>query len=97
MPARVQLSLLLRKCVPGCHHKTGIVLDQADGQTVLQVMERLNIPAEKFSNITIMVNSYPGKPRSVVAEADGITLTKVIGGARTAHAVDVNTRRYLWT
>ena len=97
MPVRVQLSPLLRKYVPGYDHETGIVLDQADGQTALQVMEGLNIPAEKFSNITIMVNSYPGKPKSVVAEADCITLTKVIGDGRTAQADDVNTRRYLWT
>jgi len=80
MPVRVQLSPLLRKYVPGYDYETGIVPDQADGQTALQVMEGLNIPAEKFSNIAIMVNSYPGKPKSVVAEADCITLTKVIGG-----------------
>ena len=80
MPVRVQLSRLLHKSVPGYDHETGIVLDQADGQTVLQVMEGLNIPAEKFSSITIMVNSCPGKPKSVVPEADCITLTKVIGG-----------------
>ena len=97
MPVRVQLSQLLPKYVPGYDHETGIVLDQADGQTVLQVLEGLNIPAEKFSNITIVVNSYPGKPKSVVAEAESITLIKVIGSARIAHAVDVNTRRYLWT
>ena len=79
MPVRVQLSQLSPKYVPGYHHETGIVLDQADGQTVLQVLEGLNIPAEKFSNITIVVNSYPGKPKSVVAETECITLTKVIG------------------
>jgi hypothetical protein len=60
-------------------------------------MEGLNLPAKEISNITDVVNSCPGKLKSVVAVADSITLTKVIGRARTAHAVDVNTGRYLWT
>ena len=78
MPARVQLNPLLRKCVPGCHHERCIVLDQADGPTVLQVVEALNLPAEEPSNITSRVDSSPGKPKSVVAEADCFTQTKVI-------------------
>ena len=80
MPVRVQLSPLSPKYVPDYDHETGIVLAQADGQTVLQVLEGLNTPAERFPNITIVVNSCPGKPKSVVAEAECITLTKVIGG-----------------
>ena len=79
MPVRVQLSLLLPKYVPGYDHETGTVLGQADGRTVLQVHEGLSTPAEKFSNITIVVSSYPGKPKSVVAEAERIHLAKVIG------------------
>jgi hypothetical protein len=80
MSVRVQLSPLLRKYVPGYDHDTGIVLEHTEDHTVLQIMERLSIPAEEFSNITILVNSYPGKPKRVVKEADCITLAKVIGG-----------------
>jgi hypothetical protein len=97
MPVRVQVGPLLRKAVPGYDLEKGIVLDQANGQTVLQVMEGLNLRAEEISYITHMVNSCPGKPKSVALEAGCIILTKRIGGGRTAHADDMNTRRNLWT
>ena len=78
MPARIQLSHILRKYVPDYNHDTGILLEDADGWSVRQIIERLAIPPGEV--VTIMVNSYPASPASTVAEGGSVTLTKVIGG-----------------
>jgi hypothetical protein len=78
MPVCVQLSPLLPRYVPGHDHGTGIFLDQANGRTMLQVLEGLTVPAGKFPNITIVVDSCPENPKSVVAGPEWITLTKAI-------------------
>ena len=53
-------------------------VENADGWTVRQIIAELNIPPEEV--VTIMVNSYPAKPSSVVKDGDSVTLTKVLGG-----------------
>lgn len=78
MPIRVQLSPPLWKYVPGYDHKTGIVLENVERRTVRQIIEELKIPPQEV--YAIMVNSYPGKPNSVVKDGDFVTLTKIIGG-----------------
>jgi sulfur carrier protein ThiS len=78
MPVRVQLSHLLRKYVPSYNSDAGIVLENVDGWSVRQLIEEIKIAPEEV--VTIMVNSYPGKPNSVVKDGDCVTLTKVIGG-----------------
>ena len=78
MPVRIQLSPFLRKYVPAYDHNTGILLENAAGWTVRQIIDELNIPPAEV--VTIMVNSYPGKPASVVEDGDSVMLTKVLGG-----------------
>ena len=78
MAVCVKLSPHLWKYAPGYDHNTGIELKDADGWTVGQIIEELKIPPEEV--YTIMVNSYPGKPRSAVQDGDLVTLTKIIGG-----------------
>jgi sulfur carrier protein ThiS len=78
MLVRVQLSPPLWKYFPGYDHNKGIVLEGVGGRTVRQIIEELKIRPEEV--YAIMVNSYPGKPNSVVQDGDSITLTKIIGG-----------------
>jgi sulfur carrier protein ThiS len=54
------------------------MLKNMDGRTVRQIIEELKIPSEEV--YAIMLNSYPGKPNSVVKDDDSVTLTKIIGG-----------------
>jgi len=78
MSVRVQLGLQLWKYIPGYDSNTGIVLENVCGWTVRQITEALKIPPNEVYQI--MVNSYPGKPQSVVNDGDLIILTKIIGG-----------------
>lgn len=78
MLVRIQLSPPLGKYVPGYDHNKGIELENVHGRTVRQIIEELKIPPEEV--YAIMVNSYPGKPNSVVKDGDSVTLTKIIGG-----------------
>ena len=78
MPVRVQLSHILRKYIPDYNHETGILLEEAAGWSVRQIIDRLAIPPGEV--VTILVNSYPATPASTVEEGDTVTLTKVIGG-----------------
>jgi sulfur carrier protein ThiS len=54
------------------------MLENMDGRTVRQIIEELKIPSQEV--YAIMLNSYPGKPGSVVKDGDSVTLSKVIGG-----------------
>ena len=78
MPVSIQLSHILRKYVPDYDHNTGILLEEATGWSVRQIIERLAIPPVEV--VTIMVNSYPASMASTVEDGDSVTLTKVIGG-----------------
>jgi sulfur carrier protein ThiS len=78
MPVRIQLSHILRKYAPDYDHNTGILLEDAAGGSVRQIIERLAIPPGEV--VTVIVNSYPATPASMVQEGDTVTLTKVIGG-----------------
>ncbi|CAB1060905.1 hypothetical protein D1BOALGB6SA_5672 [Olavius sp. associated proteobacterium Delta 1] len=78
MPVRIQLSHILRKYAPGYNHDTGILLEDAAGWSVRQIIERLAIPPGEV--VTIIVNSYPAALSSTVQDGDSVTLTKVIGG-----------------
>jgi sulfur carrier protein ThiS len=78
MPIQVQLSHILRKYAPDYHHETGILLEDAAGWTVRQIIEHLAIPPGEI--VTVIVNSYPATPASTVQDGDSVTLTKVIGG-----------------
>jgi sulfur carrier protein ThiS len=78
MPVRIHLSHILRKYVPDYDHDTGILLEEAAGWPVRQIIEHLAIPPGEV--VTIIVNSYPATPASTVQNGDSVTLTKVIGG-----------------
>lgn len=53
-------------------------MKNTDGKTVRQIMEELKIPPEEV--YAVMINSYPGKPNSIVRDGDSVTLSKIIGG-----------------
>ena len=78
MPIRVKLSHILRKYAPDYDPDTGIVLEEAGGWSVRQIIGHLAIPPGEI--VTIIVNSYPATPASTVQDGDTLTLTKVIGG-----------------
>ena len=78
MSVRVQLTPPLWKYVPGYDQAKGIVLEEAGGGTVRQIIEELKIPAGEV--LVIMINSYPGKPNSVVQDGDFVILAKILGG-----------------
>ena len=78
MPVRIQLSHILRKYVPNYDHNSGILLEEAAGWSVRQIIERLAIPPGEV--VTIIVNAYPATPANTVQDGDTVTLTKVIGG-----------------
>jgi len=78
MSVRVQLSHILRKYAPDYDHDAGIILEDAAGWSVRQIIEHLAIPPGEI--VTIIVNSYPATPGSTVQDGDTVTLTKVIGG-----------------
>lgn len=54
------------------------MLENMDGKTVRQILEELKIPPEEV--YAIMVNSYPGKPNTLVKDGDSVTLSKIMGG-----------------
>ncbi len=78
MTIRIQLSHILRKYAPDYDHGSGILLEDAAGWSVGQIIEHLAIPPGEV--VTIIVNSYPATPASTVQDGDTVTLTKVIGG-----------------
>jgi sulfur carrier protein ThiS len=78
MTVRIQLTPPLWKYVRSYNQDTGIVLENAEGWTVLQIIEELKIPPGEV--FVIMVNSYPGKPTSVVKDGDFVILAKILGG-----------------
>ena len=78
MTVQVKLSHMLRKYAPDYNHETGILLDEASGWSVRQIIEHLTIPPGEV--VTVIVNSYPATPASTVQDGDTVTLTKVIGG-----------------
>jgi sulfur carrier protein ThiS len=78
MSIRVELSHILRKYVPDYDHDSGILLEEAAGWSVRQLIEHLAIPAGEV--VTIIVNAYPATPASTVQDGDSVTLTKIIGG-----------------
>lgn len=78
MPVHVQISPTLRKYAPDYNEDTGVVLDGAEGQSVRRIIKLLNIPVEEV--LTILINGYPAKLRSVVADGDVVALLKIMGG-----------------
>lgn len=63
--------------MPGYNHNNGLVLENAEGKTVRQLIKELGIPSEEV--YTIMVNYLPSQPRHVVKDGDFVTLSKVMG------------------
>jgi sulfur carrier protein ThiS len=78
MAVRIELSLLLRKVVSHYDEERGIVVKNAEGKTVSQLMEELGIPSEKVFNI--FVNRFPSKPNQILKDGDVVTLGRVLGG-----------------
>lgn len=78
MSIQVQVSPPLRKYICGYDPDTGIVLADRDRCTVAQVIAELNIPPQEV--VSIMVNSYPATPNTVLQAGDSVTLAKIIGG-----------------
>ncbi len=78
MPVRVQLSPPLWKYVSGYDQNKGVVLENVEGKTVREIIVDLKIPLREV--LVIMVNSYPGKPNSVVKDGDFLILAKILGG-----------------
>ena len=78
MAVHVELTMLLRKFVPYYDDDKGIVLEDAEGKTISEIMKELGIPNDKVFNV--LVNRYPSKPSQVVRNGDLITLGRVIGG-----------------
>jgi len=69
---------MLRKYAPDYNHGTGILVEEAAGWTVREVIDHLAIPPGEV--VTVIVNSYPANQASKVQDGDSVTLTKVIGG-----------------
>lgn len=78
MSVQVLLSHILRKYAPDYDHDTGILLEDAAGWSVRQIIEHLAIPPGEV--VTIIVNSYPATWASTVEDGDTVTLTRIIGG-----------------
>lgn len=78
MAVRIELSVLLRKLVPYYDDENGIVLEDAEGKTISELMKELGIPSEKVYNV--LVNRYPSKPSQIVKNGDLVTFGRVLGG-----------------
>ena len=78
MAVYIELTVLLRKFVPDYDDEKGIVLEDAEGKTISDLMKELGIPTEKVFNV--LLNRYPSKPSQVVKNGDLVTLGRVIGG-----------------
>jgi len=77
MAVRIELTVLLRRFVSDYDEEGGILLDDAEGKTIQQLIEQLGIPSEKV--FTIMVNHYPGNPGYIAKDGDHIVLAMTIG------------------
>lgn len=77
MPVHIELSLLLRRYVPGYDEQKGILLANGEGKTIQQLIEELGIPPERV--YTIMTNHYPGERDYVAKDGDHILLAMIIG------------------
>jgi sulfur carrier protein ThiS len=78
MAVHIELTMLLRKFVPNYDDEKGILLENAEGKTISEIMKDLGIPSDKVFNV--LVNRYPSKPSQVVRNGDLVTLGRVIGG-----------------
>jgi sulfur carrier protein ThiS len=78
MAVHIELTMLLRKFVPNYDDEKGILLENAEGKTISEIMKELGIPSEKVFNV--LVNRYPSRPSQVVKNGDLVTLGRVIGG-----------------
>ena len=78
MSINVQVSAPLRKYIPGYDPASGLVLANRDRCTVAQLIADLNIPPQEV--VSIMVNSYPATPNTMLQAGDSLTLAKIIGG-----------------
>jgi sulfur carrier protein ThiS len=78
MSIHVQVSPPLRKYIQGYDPHSGIVLANRDRCTVAQVIAELNIPPLEV--VSIMINSYPATPNTMLQAGDCLTLAKIIGG-----------------
>ena len=78
MSIHVQVSPPLRKYIDGYDPESGLVLTNRGQCTVAQVIAELNIPPQEV--VSIMVNSYPATPNTVLQPGDSLTLAKILGG-----------------
>ena len=78
MSIHVQVSPPLRKYIQRYDPDSGLVLANRDRCTVAQVIAELNIPPEEV--VSIMVNSYPATPNTMLQAGDSLRLAKIIGG-----------------
>jgi sulfur carrier protein ThiS len=78
MSIHVQVSPPLRKYIRSYDPDSGLVLADRDRYTVAQVIAELNIPPQEV--VSIMVNSYPATPNTVLQAGDCLSLAKIIGG-----------------
>jgi hypothetical protein len=77
MAVRIELTSLLRKFVPNYDAEAGILLEDAEGKSIQQIIEELAIPPKKV--FTIIVNHYPGNRSYIAKDGDHIVLAMTIG------------------
>ena len=77
MSVRIKLSLLLQKYVPNYNEDVGIVVANAQGKTIRELIVELGIPPEQV--FTVLVNHLPAQPNRVVKDGDTVTLARVLG------------------
>jgi len=78
VPVLIELSPFLRKYVPNYDPAEGLVLENASGKRVAQLIEELGIPDQEVTSI--MVNRFPSKPSHLVKDGDVIGLLMILGG-----------------
>ena len=78
MSVNVELSLLLRKYVPGYNEDAGVIVDYKEGKTIAHIIAELSIPRDKVFNV--LINRKPSKVNQKLQDGDHVTLSMILGG-----------------
>jgi len=78
MPVYLQLSSILRKYVKQYDPVKGLVLENAQGKRIYEIIQELNIPQEKVTSI--LVNHMPARINTIVNDGDKVALVVALGG-----------------
>jgi len=78
MAVYLHLSSFLRKYVPNYDPTKGLVLENAEGRTIREIVKMLGIPEKEVTSI--LVNHMPAQFATAVKDGDKVAFVVALGG-----------------